>query len=61
MTSKEIIALVEAEEKRLGVNSPEFLQRHNEIMDLMAKAREGLGESKRQTRDPRNSFKYTKY
>ena len=50
MTNKEIIALVEAEEKRLGVNSPEFLQRHNEIMDLMAKAREGLGESTRQTK-----------
>ena len=44
MTNKEIIALVEAEEKRLGVNSPEFLQRHNEIMGLIAKAREGLGE-----------------
>lgn len=30
---EELTAMIEAEEKRLGVNSPEFLQRHQEIMD----------------------------
>ncbi len=28
----EIYYLAEQEEKRLGVNSPEFIQKHNEIM-----------------------------
>lgn len=27
-------ALTAAEEKRLGVNSPEFMERHNEIMAM---------------------------
>lgn len=26
--------MVAAEEKRLGVNSPEFMERHNEIMEM---------------------------
>ena len=30
--------LVSAEEKRLGVGSEEFLQRHEEIMELIDKA-----------------------
>ena len=28
------MALTAAEEKRLGVNSPEFIRRHNEIMKM---------------------------
>ncbi len=35
MLSKEdMAALTAAEEKRLGVNSPEFMERHNEIMAM---------------------------
>jgi len=35
MLSKEDMAtLTAAEEKRLGVNSPEFIRRHNEIMAM---------------------------
>ena len=30
--------LVADEEKRLGVNSPEFNQRHKELMDMIDKA-----------------------
>ena len=33
MTEEEFSAMVIAEEKRLGVNSQEFLERHNEIME----------------------------
>lgn len=32
MTEKELTGMVEAEEKRLGLHSPEFMQRHVEIM-----------------------------
>ena len=35
LLSKEAMAaMVAAEEKRLGVNSPEFIRRHNEIMKI---------------------------
>ena len=35
LLSKEAMAaMVAAEEKRLGVNSPEFIRRHNEIMKM---------------------------
>ena len=37
MTNKEIEALVDAEEQRLGVGSKEFQQRHDEIMDDLCK------------------------
>ena len=30
----DMAALTAAEEKRLGVNSPEFMERHNEIMKM---------------------------
>ncbi len=30
----DMAALTAAEEKRLGVNSPEFIRRHNEIMAM---------------------------
>ena len=39
MTEEELDAMVEAEEKRLGVGSKEFIQRHNEIMGLIDRAR----------------------
>lgn len=32
MTDKELVALIEAEEKRLKLHNPEFMQRHREIM-----------------------------
>ena len=38
MTKDEFDAMVAEEEKRLGVGSEEFLQRHNEIMELINKA-----------------------
>ena len=44
MTEEELDAMVEAEEKRLGVGSKEFIQRHNEIMELIDRAR-GKGAS----------------
>ena len=40
MTKDEFDAMVAEEEKRLGVGSEEFLQRHNEIMELIDKAQE---------------------
>ena len=38
MHQKELAALTNAEEKRLGVNSQEFTDRHNEIMNLIEQA-----------------------
>lgn len=32
MTEKDLAGLIEAEEKRLGLYSPEFMERHFEIM-----------------------------
>lgn len=32
MTEKELADMMEAEEKRLGLHSPEFMERHFEIM-----------------------------
>ena len=32
LSLEDMAALTAAEEKRLGVNSPEFMERHNEIM-----------------------------
>ena len=36
--NKMIADLVKQEEKKLGVNSPEFQKKHKEIMDLIEKA-----------------------
>lgn len=44
MTKKELDAAVEEVAEKLGVNGPEFLQRHREIMNDIERAREGLGE-----------------
>ena len=35
LSKEELAAMVAAEEKRLGVNSPEFMERHNEIMKMV--------------------------
>ena len=32
LSREDMAAMITAEEKRLGVNSPEFMERHNEIM-----------------------------
>lgn len=34
LSKEERAAMVAAEEKRLGVNSPKFIRRHNEIMSM---------------------------
>ena len=39
LSKEELDAMVAEEEKRLGVGSKEFLQRHNEIMELIDRAR----------------------
>lgn len=39
LSQEELDAMVAAEEKRLGVGSKEFMQCHNEIMELIDKAR----------------------
>ncbi len=39
LSQEELDAMVAEEEKRLGVGSKEFLQRHNEIMELIDRAR----------------------
>ena len=39
LSQEELDAMVEAEEKWLGVGSKEFIQRHNEIMELIDRAR----------------------
>ena len=38
---KELAALVEAEEQRLGVGSKELMDRHNEIMQLIERCQKG--------------------
>ena len=45
MTEEELDAMVAEEEKRLGVGSKEFLQRHNEIMRMIDEARQNGGKS----------------
>lgn len=39
LSQEELAAMAAAEEKRLGVGSKEFKQRHNEIMELIDRAR----------------------
>lgn len=40
LSQEELGAMVSAEEKRLEVGSKEFMQRHNEIMQRIERARE---------------------
>jgi len=40
LSKEELAAMMIAEEKRLGVGNKEFLQHHNEIMELIDKAKE---------------------
>ena len=51
LSQDELAAMVAAEEKRLGVGSREFMERHNEIMgridSLMRKGDEGHASTKR--------------
>lgn len=44
MTKEELDAMMAAEEKRLGVGSEEFVQRHNEIMCMIDEARKNGGK-----------------
>lgn len=39
LSREQLAAMTAEEEKRLGVGSKEFMQRHNEIMELIDKAR----------------------
>ncbi len=39
MAKEELAAMITEEEKRLGVGSKEFIQRHNEIMCMVDRAR----------------------
>ena len=39
MTEKDLADMIEAEEKRLGLHSPEFMERHREIMETADRMR----------------------
>lgn len=39
MTEKDLADMIEAEEKRLKLHSPEFMQRHREIMETADRMR----------------------
>lgn len=39
MTEKDLADMMEAEEKRLNLHSPEFMQRHREIMETADRMR----------------------
>ena len=39
LSLEDMAALTAAEEKRLGLNSPEFIRRHNEIMETADRIR----------------------
>lgn len=39
LSQEELAAMVAEEEKRLGAGSKEFIQRHNEIMEIIDRAR----------------------
>lgn len=39
ITKKELADMIEAEEKRLKLHSPEFMQRHREIMETADRMR----------------------
>lgn len=62
LSLEDMMELVSAEEKRLGVGSEEFLQRHEEIMELIDKAMQKEKEadgSRREVRENGNR-KYIK-
>ncbi len=40
MTERGLISMIEAEEKRLKIGSPEFMQRHTEMMEQMERMRQ---------------------
>lgn len=40
MTKKDLEEMMEAEERRLGLHSPEFMQRHVEIMETADRIRQ---------------------
>lgn len=42
LSQKDLETLVSTEEKRLGVGSREFMERHNEIMELIDKSCNGM-------------------
>ena len=44
ITREEFAAMVDEEEKRLGIGSKEFIQRHNDIMRMAGKARQNGGK-----------------
>ena len=44
LSEEELNTIVEAEEKRLGVGSKEFMQCHNDIMRMAGKARQNGGK-----------------
>lgn len=52
MTEKQLAELMEAEEKRLGLHSPEFMQRHVEIMETADKLLQENKKSLCQTGTP---------
>lgn len=45
LSKEELDQIAAADEARLGVNSREFIQRHNEIMELIDKAQEKGGKA----------------
>ena len=50
MTEKELVDMIEAEEKRLKLHDPEFMQRHREIMetaDRMRRENKKTGDQRR--------------
>ena len=49
MTEKDLADMIEAEEKRLGLYSPEFIKRHFEIMRTADRVRRGNKECLCQT------------
>ena len=51
LSQEELDAMVEAEEKRLGVGSKEFIQRHNEIIEPEGKERRQMAKQIMNVRD----------
>ncbi len=51
MTEKELADMMEAEEKRLKLHDPEFLQRHREIMETADRIRQENRKRLRQSSD----------
>lgn len=52
LSQEDLAVMMAEEEKRLGVNSPEFIERHNEIMGLIEQAKNG--SSSRNSKDRKN-------